>query len=226
MFLLIDKPKGLTSHDVVDSVRKITGEKKVGHAGTLDPNATGLLIIGVGKGATKKLGQIAKKTRKKYKAEIFLGEEKNTDDSQGVTISKAKGFLPPAEREVRLILATFLGEQEQTPPAFSAVKIKGEKAYELARKGKDVHLVPRKIKVYSIKLLSYKYPILKIEAVVSGGTYVRALARDIGKSLGCGAYLKSLRRTNIGIYSLKDAVSLDKLGEKNWQDATFEIKET
>ncbi len=211
MFLLIDKPKGITSHDVVDKVRKVTGEKKVGHAGTLDPNATGLLIVGVGRESTKKLGKIAKDTKKTYEAEIFLGEERNTDDVEGVVISKAKGFLPPGENEIEKIVASFEGEQMQTPPVYSALKIKGKKAYELARKGKEVKLKPRKVVIYSIKLVSYKFPILEIETTVSSGTYIRALARDIGKKLSSGAYLKNLRRTRIGKFDIKKAKKLEEV---------------
>lgn len=211
MFLLIDKPKGVTSHDVVDEVRKITAEKRVGHAGTLDPNATGLLIIGVGRDSTKHLGKIAKDTKKTYEAEIYLGEERDTDDREGVVVKKSKGVLPPEEVEIRLILTTFLGEQEQTPPVYSAIKIKGKKAYELARKGKKVDIKPREIVVYSIKVVDYKYPLLKIKTTVSSGTYIRALARDVGKRLGMGAYLKNLKRTKIGEFDLKEAVKLKDL---------------
>ena len=223
MFLLIDKPKGITSHDVIDDIRKITGVKKVGHAGTLDPNATGLLILGVGREATKKLGTIAKDTRKIYEAEICLGEERDTDDSEGVAISKVKGFLPPGENEVRLILVTFLGEQKQRPPAYSALKIKGKKAYELARQGKKIDLKPREVAIHSIKLVSYKYPVLEIKTIVSSGTYIRALARDTGQRLGCGAYLKNLRRVGIREFSVEDAVKLQKLTKKNWKKFVVDI---
>lgn len=227
MFLLIDKPKGVTSHDVVDEVRGITGEKKVGHAGTLDPNATGLLVVGVGRESTKCLGKIAKDTKKTYQAEIFLGEERDTDDSEGKILrqaqnDKAKGFFPPSENEIRLILSTFLGEQEQTPPVYSALKIKGKKAYELARAGRKIELKPRKIVIYSIKLVRYKYPSLKIETVVSSGTYIRALARDIGKRLGCGAHLKNLRRTKIVNYEIGKAIKLEKLSKGNWKSYILE----
>ena len=222
MFLLVDKPKGITSHDVVDKIREIAGEKKVGHAGTLDPNATGLLIVGVGRKATKNLGKIIKH-KKTYEAEIFLGEERNTDDVEGFVASKAKGFLAPSEKEVRLILTSFLGKQKQKPPAFSAIKIKGKKAYELARKGIKVDLELRDIIIYHLKLVSFKYPILLIEATVSSGTYIRALARDIGQRLGCGAYLKELRRTKIGNYSLESATLLKNVTRKNWKSLLIDI---
>jgi tRNA pseudouridine55 synthase len=223
MFLLIDKPKGITSHDVVDELRKITGEEKIGHAGTLDPNATGLLIVGVGRKATKKLGKITKNTKKTYQAEVFLGEERDTDDSEGVVMAKAKGVLPPSENEIRLILLSFLGQQKQKPPAYSALKIKGKKAYQLSRKGKEVKLKPRKITIYFIKLTDYKYPILKLETMVSSGTYIRALARDIGKQLSCGAYLKELRREKIGNYSVEKAIKLENLIKKNWKNFVVDV---
>jgi len=215
MFLLIDKPKGMTSHDVVDRVRKISGKRKVGHAGTLDPNATGLLIVGVGREATKKLGEIAQNTKKTYEAEIFLGEERDTDDVEGVAVSKAKGLLPPGKNEIEKILASFVGKQMQLPPAYSALKIKGEKAYERARRGEELKLKPRQVTIYSIKLVSYRFPILEIETTVSSGTYIRALARDIGRKLSCGAYLKNLRRTRIGKFDVKKAVALERLTKES-----------
>ena len=224
MFLLIDKPKGITSHDVVDEVRKITGEMKVGHAGTLDPKATGLLIVGIGRESTKKLGKLAKDTKKTYTAEIYLGEERDTDDSEGVVISKAKGVLVPGEKEIRLILLSFLGEQKQTPPIFSAIKVGGKKSYNLARKGKKINLGTRDISIHSIKLLAYKYPLLKIVATVSSGTYVRALARDVGKKIACGAYLRNLRREAIGKYSVEKSHKLVKLNNKNWKKFAIDIE--
>lgn len=221
MLLLIDKPKGITSHDVVDEVRKIAKEVKVGHGGTLDPKATGLLIIGVGKESTKKLGELTKSASKEYEAEIYIGAETDTDDSEGKIVTKAKGVLPPGENEIRLILTTFLGDQEQLPPKYSAIKIKGKKAYELARSKKSFKLKPRKVTIYSIKLVDYQYPTLKIITKVSSGTYIRSLARDIGKKLGMGAYLKNLRRVKIGDFDIKSAKKLNDLNKKNWK--TFAV---
>lgn len=224
MFLLIDKPKEITSHDVIDKVRKVTGETKVGHAGTLDPKATGLLIIGIGRESTKKLGKLTKDTRKTYTAEIYLGEERNTDDSEGMVISKAKGVLAPGEKEIRLILLSFLGEQKQAPPIFSAIKVGGKKSYNLARKGKKVNLGTRDISIHSIKLLAYKYPLLKIVTTVSSGTYVRALARDVGKKIGCGAYLRNLRREAIGEYLVEKSHKLVNLNVNNWKKFAIDIE--
>lgn len=217
MFLLVDKPKGITSHDVIDEVRKITSERKVGHAGTLDPNATGLLIVGVSRESTRKLGDITKNTDKVYEAELLLGKETDTDDEEGIVISKAKGMLPPGEDEVIALLKTFVGKQKQIPPAYSAIKVKGKKAYEQARKGKSLELKPRDIRIYSIKLLNYTYPVIRMTVKVSSGTYIRALARDVGKRLGCGAYLRNLNRTEIGEYKLTNAVKLEYLTKENWK---------
>ncbi len=216
MILLIDKPKGMTSHDVINVVRKITGERRVGHAGTLDPNATGLLIIAVGRNDTKKLGQLTKFTQKEYDAEIFLGEEKDTDDVEGKTISKNDQIIPTIG-EINKIIKKFTGEIEQIPPAYSAIKIKGKKSYDLARAGHKVDLAPRKITVYKADLISYKYPILKIKFLVSSGTYIRSLARDMGRVLGCGAYLKELRRTKIGDYDVKKSLEVRQLSQLQLQ---------
>ena len=221
MFILVDKPKGLTSHDVVDRVRQITGERRVGHAGTLDPNAMGLLIVGVGRESTRKLGAIAKGTRKTYVADVILGEERDTDDAEGKVTERAKGVLPPSKHEVERTLNDFVGEGKQIPPRFSAIKLKGKKAYELAREGKKITLQPRNISVYRIFLMRYSYPKLTFEADVSAGTYIRALARDIGRQLGMGAYLSDLRRTAIGKYSVEQAVQLESLTEKNWKGFAF-----
>lgn len=235
MFVLLNKPNGITSHDVIDELRKITGIRKIGHAGTLDPNATGLLIVGIGRQSTKKLGDIAKDTTKTYIAEIVLGEERETDDVEGVVRDgilrlpsvaqdDKEGFgIVPSLSNVRFVLKTFEGEQEQVPPEYSAIKIKGKKAYDLARKGKKVELKPRKIVIHSIKLLKYKYPHLGIECEVSSGTYVRALARDVGRKLGVGAYLNNLKRTAIGKHKLGKAVKLNELNSDNWQTFGFEI---
>ena len=210
MLLLIDKPKGITSHDVVDRLRRITGERRIGHAGTLDPNATGLLIVGVGRESTKKLGEITKNTTKTYEAEITLGATSDTDDAEGKILSN-KVTKRLSDEDIKKILRQFEGEQMQIPPIYSAIKLKGKKAYELARKGKEVILEPRKITIHSIKLDEYNFPMLKITCEVSSGTYIRALARDIGKSLGTGAYLSELRRTKIGEFDIQNAQKLDKI---------------
>ena len=228
MFLLIDKPKGITSHDVVESVRKIAGERRVGHAGTLDPNATGLLIVGVGRGSTKKLSQFLK-LDKEYEAEIFLGEERETDDSEGEIRDRLQATDNKliSEKRLGVVLDSFTGQQMQIPPDYSAIKIKGKPAYKYARQGKCLSssLSPRKITIYAIKLLDYKYPILRIRTKVSSGTYIRSLARDIGRKLGCGAYIANLRRTKIGKYSVMSSVALDNLEHNGITEGVFVVND-
>jgi tRNA pseudouridine55 synthase len=220
MFLLIDKPKGITSHDVVDKIRNITKEKKVGHAGTLDPLATGLLILAIGRDSTKKLSGLIKKD-KVYEAELTLGVETDTLDSEGKVSSRSN--LVVNKDLVIKTLKKFEGDIKQLPPKYSAIKVKGKKAYELAREGKEVKLSLRRVKIYSIDLVKFEYPILKIKTKVSSGTYIRSLARDVGKKLGCGAYLSKLKRTKIGSFSLEGAVSLKDLNNKNWKEYAFSI---
>ncbi len=211
MILLIDKPKGWTSFDVVAKVRSITKEKKVGHGGTLDPNATGLLIVGTGSD-TKKLGEITKNQNKTYEAEIVLGETRDTDDVEGKIIRFAEqNVKKPDEEDIKQILTTFEGEQIQMPPQFSAIKINGKKSYDQAREGINVKLEPRKVNFYKIHLVSYKYPVLKITCEVSSGTYIRSLARDIGNKLGTYGYLNELRRTQVGEYLVEKAITLSEL---------------
>ncbi len=214
-FILVNKPKGVTSHDVVACARKILyslgrDKVKIGHGGTLDPNATGLLILAIGREYTKKLAEIAQKTVKTYEAEIILGSRSSTDDSEG-KITKGNDSKNLKTEDIKRVLKSFLGMQKQVPPIYSAVKIKGKKAYELARKGKSIKLAARKIRVYDIRLVSYKYPTVKIVCKVSSGTYIRALARDIGEKIGTGAYLKELRRIRVGRFSIKNAVDINDL---------------
>jgi len=214
-FLYINKPTDWTSHDVVAHLRRVTGEKKIGHAGTLDPFATGLLIIGVGREATRELDKFLKQD-KEYIAELHLGAVSDTYDLTG-TIKKSDAS-PPAEDDVKNILKKFIGEQDQIPPMYSAKKIKGKKLYELARAGKEIERKANKIIIHELKLLNYDWPKLAIRAKCSSGTYIRSLAYDIGKALGTGAYLEKLERTKIGEHELKDAIDLDKINRDNWQE--------
>lgn len=222
MFLLIDKPKGMTSHDVVNKIRKLTGVKRVGHGGTLDPNATGLLVIGIGRESTKKLGNILLKTEKTYEGEIILGEERTTDDIKGMVVDENKS-ITPSKSEVLKCIKDFEGAIKQSPPQYSAVKVKGKKSYELARKGRRVNLDKREIFVKKLNLIQYDYPVLKVLAEVSSGTYIRSLARDIGRKLKTFAYLNNLRRIKVGNFAVKDAVKIDNLNETNWKKFTFDI---
>ncbi len=211
--LLINKPAGMTSHDVVYQVRKLINERKIGHAGTLDPMATGLLLLAVGK-ATKKISRLVG-LNKSYSATITLGSTSDTDDAEG-NISPINNHVP-GDKDIRDACKRFIGEIEQVPPVFSAIKINGVRAYKKARRGETVELKPRKVNIYSIDILSYRYPELYIVTNVSSGTYIRALARDIGESLGTGAFLSKLTRERIGDYQLKDATRLEDLKENTVQ---------
>jgi tRNA pseudouridine55 synthase len=211
-YLLIDKPAGWTSHDVVAKVRNIlkkeAGHKvKVGHTGTLDPFATGLLVLMVGN-YTKKAAEFSK-LDKTYEAEITLGSVSSTGDIEGEITKKSDD--KPSLDDIYRALEQFTGEIEQTPHRFSALKIDGQRAYKLAREGKEVILEPRKITIYSIKNVEYNYPKLKLITEVSSGTYIRSLAEDIGEKLGTGAYLTFLRRIKVGALELKDAAAIESL---------------
>ena len=217
--VLIDKPAGWTSFDVVAKIRgkirrrytaqgiKPTKRQlKVGHAGTLDPFATGLLVILLGD-ATKKATEFLK-LDKVYEAEIILGQESTTGDPEGelTAVSDTK----PTTEEVQAVLAAFTGEIRQRPPIFSAIKINGQRAYKLARDGKEVEIPERVVTIHSLELLDYTYPSLKIRTHVGSGTYIRSLAVDIGKALSTGAYCKTLRRTRIADWSIDDAKRLNE----------------
>ena len=198
----IYKPPGPTSHDIVDQVRKLSGEKRVGHAGTLDPFAEGVLIVAVGREYTKQLGKFLKQD-KTYQAVIKLGATSDTGDSTGTSrLSRLNLDNRPNQKEIWEVLKNFQGEIEQIPPVFSAIKIKGRKAYELARKGIAPDLKPRKVKIYSLKILKYRWPYLEIETKVSSGTYIRSLAHDIGQALQTAGYLEKLVRTKIGRFDI------------------------
>ncbi|OIP24955.1 tRNA pseudouridine(55) synthase TruB [bacterium CG2_30_37_16] len=203
---LIDKPAGRSSFSVVAEVRRKSGIKKVGHAGTLDPFATGLLIVLVGKEYTKKAGEFLK-LDKTYEAEIDLSAFSSTGDPEG-NLEQIECTVPNKDN-VTDTLSKFVGPSMQKPHQFSAVKIEGQRAYKLARAGKEVNLKQKPIEIYGIRLVEYDFPILKIETDVSSGTYIRVLAEDIGKALGCGGYLKALRRTKIDKYLICGAVKLD-----------------
>jgi len=220
--LIINKPAGPTSHDIVDEIRKISGIKQVGHTGTLDPFAEGLLIILVGK-ATK-LQSHFMNMNKTYLAALKLGKTTDTYDITGIKSQITSTKLQTITKsQIQNILNTFIGEIEQMPPAFSAIKIKGHKAYELARKGIKPNLQSRKVKIYDIKILDYKYPKLEIEVKCGKGTYIRSLAHDIGQKLNRGAYLEKLVRTQIGKFDIKNSVKMSKLTSNNWQKYLLKI---
>lgn len=218
-FILIDKPSGMTSHDVVSRLRKITGIKKIGHAGTLDPMATGLLVVAIGRESTKKISQYVK-LDKVYEAEITLGSETDTYDAEGVITEVSKNV--PEQERVHEVVNSFLGKQQQVPPMFSAKKIKGKKLYDLARRGEVIERQPVDIEVFSINVMSYGYPVINITVHVSSGTYIRSIAHDIGERLGVGGYLSMLRRTRIGEFDISSAMILDDLTSDNWSSYLFE----
>lgn len=208
--LLIDKPAGITSFGVVARVRRRLSEQlgkkaKVGHTGTLDPFATGLMIIVTGK-ECRNAGQYSK-LDKVYEATIRLGETSSTGDPEG-EITPISGDQPQLS-DVETALEQFTGEITQRPPIFSAIKINGRRAYDLARKGEVVEMPERKVTIYSLQILDYTYPELKIRVHVSSGTYIRTLADDIGKALRTGAYCSALRRTKIADYSVEDAKPIE-----------------
>lgn len=217
-FLLIDKPRGPTSHDVVAIIRKSFGEGKIGHLGTLDPLADGLMVLAVGAKALKVV-ELFGKLPKTYIAELTLGATSTTYDAEGA-ISETKlkaGWLPPddASRIQTLIDDRFLGKIQQVPPAFSAVHVGGERAYKKAMRGEDVEMKARETTISECKVFEYKYPILKLSVNCSSGTYIRSLAHDLGESMRCGAYLSALRRTTVGEWNVKNARTP---GEAMWAD--------
>ena len=205
-FLNLNKPKGITSFTAVEEVRRRLKEKKAGHAGNLDPNATGVLVIGLGK-ATRFLPYITD-VEKEYIATIKLGVLTDTLDASGEVMDKKE--VPPVDRaQLEEVLRHFIGEIEQTPPAYSAVKIEGKRLYELAREGVLVNPKPKKVTIYEIELLDLGEDEFRIRAVVSKGTYIRSLARDIAVRLGTYGIVKDLVRTRIGHFTLEEAVDLD-----------------
>ena len=214
--LLVDKPKGWTSFDVVNYVRRMVaaaeGKKpkncKVGHTGTLDPLATGLLIILVGKNYTRRAQDMMKQD-KTYEVTMKLGHTSTTGDEEGekTVVSSEQ----PTREVIETALQKFTGEIMQTPPAFSAMKVEGKRAYELAREGKAVKLEARPVKINNIELTEYAYPFVRFSCDVGSGTYIRSLVEDIGKELATGAYMSDLRRTRIGNQLISNAVSVKEV---------------
>ena len=210
--LLIDKPSGWTSFDVVAKVRSLlkqTGvtKPKVGHTGTLDPLATGLLVLVVGS-YTKRAGEFSK-LDKTYEVTMKLGQTSTTGDEEGEksTVNSKQSTVD----EIKAVFKEFEGEIMQKPPQFSAIKVGGQRAYKLARKGQKVELEPRKVTIHSLKLTDFSYPEAKFTAEVSSGTYIRSLVEDIGAQLGTGAYMSALRRTKVGPFKIENAQQIEKL---------------
>ncbi|OJX46106.1 MAG: tRNA pseudouridine(55) synthase TruB [Chloroflexi bacterium 44-23] len=224
--LVVDKPIGMTSHDVVQIIRKGTNIRRAGHTGTLDPRASGVLVILVGPAV--RLSEYVSASDKRYQAVIQLGTSTDTFDADGRVLSTTAVDI--TEKQFNDVLQSFVGEIEQVPPPYSAVKVKGKKAYEFAREGEEVDLEPRMINVYNLDLLEWAPPEAVIDVYCSSGTYVRSLAHDLGEKLGCGAHLIGLRRTKSGRFTLRDAVPLRKLREafadNTWTEVLIPAAET
>lgn len=205
--IVVNKPSGLTSHDVVLKIRKVFPGVKVGHGGTLDPQATGVLPIFLGR-ATALTAQVTN-LDKEYEGEMVLGEERDTQDGDGKVISQ-KGIEGIRDDMIKEAFKKFQGEIEQVPPMYSAVRIKGKRLYKLARSGKVVERSPRKVHIFSLDILKIDLPVVEFKVSCSKGTYIRTLASDIGRELGCGAYLARLSRTRTGDYCIERSVQLDE----------------
>lgn len=219
--IAVYKPKGPTSYDIIRKIKKITGVKKVGHAGTLDPLAKGVLVIGIGRDGTKNLGSVVKK-EKEYLATIKFGETSSTDDAEGLqapSIPEGERVVQqirrkPTKAEIEKTIKKFKGNILQAPPVFSAVKIKGKEAYKLARQGKKFVMKPRRVEVKKIEIISYKWPYLKLRILTGPGVYIRSLARDIGAKLKVGGYLFNLERTRVGDFTKNKAIKIKSLEQK------------
>jgi tRNA pseudouridine55 synthase len=221
--LLIDKPKGWTSFDVVAKVRGILkksglSKPKVGHTGTLDPLASGLLVLTLGTYCKK--AQEYSKLDKVYEVEMCLGKTSTTDDAEGIITSTKKPIPDPLL--IKSTMADFTGKIEQVPPAFSAIKVKGKRAYKLAREGKEVKLEPRKVTIYSIENVKIIGSKVSFTAKVSSGTYIRSIVRDVGEKLDVGAYMRELRRTQIGNFDIKHAQQIDSLNSQKIHESLLE----
>ena len=199
------KPPGISSYDVIRKLKQKYPGQKIGHGGTLDPLAEGLLIIGVGREATKQLQSILKNTKKVYEVEIELGKVSETDDAEGpISVNGDLKFESGelTRKRIEEVLSGFIGEIGQTPPRYSAIKVNGVPAYKRARRGEEFVLKPRRVIINDISILEYSYPFLKLKITCGSGVYIRSLARDIGEKLGTGGYVKTLKRSEVGQYSL------------------------
>ncbi len=215
-FINLNKPAGITSHGAAQKIRKIVGLRRVGHSGTLDPMATGVLVIAVGK-ATK-LVEFLCKDNKTYEAVIRLGVTSDTYDRTGELTETPPPVPIPSGGQVSSVLQQFTGEFEQLPPKYSAIKVQGKPAHRRMRQGEDVKLEPRPVNIFESKLIEYNFPLITIRVKCSAGTYIRSLAHDIGKRLKTGAVLEGLHRTQAGDFDIKNSIELDSLNSENWPD--------
>ena len=207
--IAIYKPKGPTSNDVLGQIKRKLKIKKVGHAGTLDPLASGVLVVGIGREATKRLSEEVKK-EKEYIADIKLGFTSATDDEEGEKQEVSRAEIKDMA-VIKQAIAKFQGEIMQVPPIYSAIKIKGQEAYKLARKGQEVRMLPRPALIKEIEIIEYKWPYLRLRVVTGPGVYIRSLARDIGQELGAGGYLAGLERTRVGDFTKEQALTLEQV---------------
>jgi tRNA pseudouridine55 synthase len=207
-FLNVNKPKGVTSRDVVNRVQRLVRPVKVGHAGTLDPLATGVLVLALG--PATRLIEYAQAGRKRYRGEFLLGRRSDTEDLEGV-VTELPDPPRPTRDDIEALLPRFVGRIEQRPPAYSALKVAGRRAYDLARRGEAVELAPRPVEVYELTLVDYDYPQVTLDVVCGAGTYIRSLGRDVGEALGTAAVMSSLARTAVGEFPLNEACDFDTL---------------
>ncbi len=222
--IIINKPKGYTSHDVVNKIRKILNIKQIGHTGTLDPNATGVLPILIGN-ATK-ISKYLIEHKKQYLATIKLGEKTDTGDEEGQVIEKRTTIEVITKSKIEEVLNSFIGTKTQIPPMYSAIKVKGKKLYEYARQGKIVEVKPREIEIYKIKLLSSnKIDEITFEVECSKGTYIRTLCEDIAKKLGTIGYMKELKRTKVNEFKLEKSINLEDLNAKKIEQNIITVEE-
>lgn len=215
--LVVDKPSRMTSHDVVSVIRKGTGFRRIGHTGTLDPRASGVLVVLIGPAV--RLSEYLVCDKKGYEAVIRFGSVSDTYDGDG-NVSQTGRDIPQDEEEIMDAMETFKGDITQVPPAYSAIKIHGRKAYDMARKGEEVNLEGRHVTIHSFDFIEYAPPELIADIVCSSGTYIRSIAHDLGQKLGCGAYLSALKRTMSGKFTLRDAVPLPVL-QKAFEEGTW-----
>lgn len=220
--ILINKQKGFTSHDVVNVIRKKLNTKKVGHTGTLDPNATGVLPILIGKGT--KISKYLMEHDKTYIATLKLGEKTDTGDSEGQVIEEKSIPKDLKKEDINDVLQSFLGKQKQLPPMYSAIKINGKKLYEYAREGKEVKIEPRDIEIYKIELLEYQNNKIKFEVECSKGTYIRTLCEDISQKLETVGYMEELQRTKVNSFKIEDSILLDDITLENAEKNIIKIE--
>ena len=213
--LLVDKPEGMSSHDVVNRVRRLSGVRRVGHAGTLDPLATGLLLVSIGR--VTRLNEYLVGHDKKYAATVRLGQATNTYDAEG-EVSEERPFSTITPATIANALPAFRGIIQQRPPIYSAIKKDGQPLYRLARKGIEVDIPTREITIYALDVLDYSPPFLQLDIHCSSGTYIRSIAHDLGQAMGCGGHITALRRTAVNEFDIHNAIALDQLTSDNITD--------